>query len=121
MHACTDQIDAVVCSGACLFWSRGMKKPPEFGGFLARTNKRWRHCSDRLPLVPSASLPDKKDKDHDQSSGDQHPVLAVNTKKCKTLNEKLHRSRPQILGRISGLFVQDKRFGNANLLFLYFW
>ena len=121
MHACTDQIDAVVCSGACLFWSRGMKKPPEFGGFLARTNKRRRHCSDRLPSVPSASLPDKKDKDHDQSSGDQHPVLAVNTKKCKTLNEKLHRSRPQILGRISGLFVQDKRFGNVNLLFLYFW
>jgi hypothetical protein len=33
MHACTDQADAVVCSGACLFWSRGMKKPPEFGGF----------------------------------------------------------------------------------------
>jgi hypothetical protein len=71
-----------------------MKKPPEFGGFLQGRTKRWRRQPDGLPSVPIASLPDEKDEDHDQSRGDQHPVLAVKTKKSKTLNEKLHRPRP---------------------------
>jgi hypothetical protein len=92
-------------SGARRFPSRGTKKPPEFGGFSQRRTKTWRHWPDRSPSVPIASLPDKKDEGHDQSSGDQHPVLAVETKKCKTLNEKLHRSRP--------CFVQNKRLAWA--------
>ena len=105
-------------SNRCRFPGRGMKKPPEFGGFSQRRTTRRRRGPDRLPSVPIASLPRKKDEGHDQSRGDQHPVLPVNTKKCKTPNEKLHRSRPQFLGRISGLFMQDKRFGSANLLFI---
>jgi hypothetical protein len=63
--------------------------------------------------------PYEKNESHDQSSGDQHPVLAFKTQKSKTLDEKLHRSRPRSLGRISGLFVQDKYFGDANILFFY--
>jgi hypothetical protein len=44
---------------------------------------------------PFASPPREKNKDCDQSSDDQHPVLAFKTQKYKTLDEKLHRSRPQ--------------------------
>jgi hypothetical protein len=41
-----------------------------------------------------ARPPRKKYRDRDQSRDDQHPVLAFKTKKYKTLDEKLHRSRP---------------------------
>jgi hypothetical protein len=42
-----------------------------------------------------AGSPREKDKACDQSRDDQHPVLAFKTQKYKTLDEKLHRSRPQ--------------------------
>jgi hypothetical protein len=71
--------------------------------------------------VSSAGLPSEKNENCDQSSDDQHPVLAFKAEHRKTLDQKLHRSRPQFLGRISILFVQHKRFGSANILFLYFW
>jgi hypothetical protein len=44
---------------------------------------------------PFASPPREKNEDCDQSRDDQHPVLAFKTQKHKTLDEKLHRSRPQ--------------------------
>jgi hypothetical protein len=44
---------------------------------------------------PLASPPRDKNRDRDQSRDDQHPVLTFKTQKYKTLDEKLHRSRPQ--------------------------
>jgi hypothetical protein len=58
-----------------------------------------------------ASLPDEKNEDRDYASHDKHPVLAFETQKGEMPNEKLHRFRP--------LFVQDRRFGHENILFLY--
>jgi hypothetical protein len=72
---------------------------------------------DTWPSDSVASPPREKNEDRNQSCGDQHPVLAFKTQKYKTLDEKLHRSRPQFLGRISGLFVQDKYFDDANISF----
>jgi hypothetical protein len=45
--------------------------------------------------VSSTRRPNQQDKDGDHSNGDQHPVLALKAQKYKTLDEKLHRSRPQ--------------------------
>jgi hypothetical protein len=53
--------------------------------------------SDDPPSDPIASPPDEKKKGCDHPDQDQHPVLAFETEKCKTLNEKLHRSRAPFL------------------------
>jgi hypothetical protein len=50
-------------------------------------------CGDRSE--PVTGPPREQNEDRDQSRGDQHPVLAFKTEKYKTLDEKLHRSRPQ--------------------------
>jgi hypothetical protein len=62
-------------------------------------------------LSPIASLPDEKNKSRDHADHDEHPVLTFETQKREMLDEKLHRSRP--------LFMQDRRFGRENILFLY--
>ncbi|MEI9924562.1 MAG: hypothetical protein WDN50_14430 [Bradyrhizobium sp.] len=49
----------------------------------------------RLLSDPFARPPREENEDRDQSRDDQHPVLAFKTQKNKTLDEKLHRSRPQ--------------------------
>jgi hypothetical protein len=49
--------------------------------------------SDGLPSDPIVSPPDEEKKGRDHSDQDQHPVLAFEAEKRKTLNEKLHRSR----------------------------
>jgi hypothetical protein len=59
----------------------------------ARENIEARKC--RLLSDLLAGPPCKKNGDRDQSRDDQHPVLAFETQKYKTLDEKLHRSRPQ--------------------------
>jgi hypothetical protein len=58
-----------------------------------------------------ASLPDEENENRDHANHDKHPVLAFETQKGKMLNEKLHRAR--------SLFVQNRRFGGKNILFLY--
>jgi hypothetical protein len=47
-----------------------------------------------LPSGPTTGLPNKKDENRDQRDHDQHPVLALETEKRETLDEKLHRSCP---------------------------
>jgi hypothetical protein len=42
---------------------------------------------------PIAGPPDEKKKGCDHSDQDQHPILAFEPEKRKTLDEKLHRSR----------------------------
>jgi hypothetical protein len=59
----------------------------------ARENIEARKCGWLSDLL--AGPPCQKDKGCDQPGGDQHPVLAFETQKYKTLDEKLHRSRPQ--------------------------
>jgi hypothetical protein len=66
----------------------------------------------RLPSTSIASLPNEKDKNRDQPDSDEHPVLDFETQKGEMFNEKLHRFRPLN-------FVQDRRFGRINILFLY--
>jgi hypothetical protein len=46
--------------------------------------------SDGRPSDPIASLPHEKKKGCDHPDQDQHPILAFETEKRKTLNEKLH-------------------------------
>jgi hypothetical protein len=45
--------------------------------------------------VSSTRCPSQQDKDGDHPGGNQHPVLALEAQKYKTLDEKLHRTRPQ--------------------------
>jgi hypothetical protein len=61
----------------------------------ARAKIKAHVCADGWPSNPIASPPHKKNENRDQSRDDQHPVLAFKTQKYKTLDEKLHRSRPQ--------------------------
>jgi hypothetical protein len=63
------------------------------------------------PSGPIAGLPDEKNENRDHANHDKHPVLALETQKGEMLNEELHRAR--------SLFVQDRRFGDENILFLY--
>jgi hypothetical protein len=51
--------------------------------------------TDRVLSVSLASLANDKKENCDQSSGDQHPVLAFEAQQRKAPNQKLHRSRPQ--------------------------
>jgi hypothetical protein len=64
--------------------------------FAAARWSEWR-SSD-----PIASLPDEKNENGDQHNHDKHPVLTLETQKCKMLNEKLQA--PPLFP------VQDKRF-----------
>jgi hypothetical protein len=59
----------------------------------ARENIEARKCGLLSDLL--AGPPRQKDRGCDQSRDDQHPVLAFKTQKYKTLDEKLHRSRPR--------------------------
>jgi hypothetical protein len=76
--------------------------------------------SDGRSSDPIARLPDEEKKGRDHGDQDKHPVLAFETENRKMLDEKLHRFRSCLLCRISVLFVQDRRFGGVNILFLYF-
>jgi hypothetical protein len=60
---------------------------------------------------PVASLPDEKNEDRNYAHQNKHPVLAFETQKGEMLNKELHVAR--------SLFVQDRRFGRKNILFLY--
>jgi hypothetical protein len=71
----------------------------------------WRH-PDLTISRPVASLPDENNESCGQPNDDEHPVLDFETQKGEMLNEKMHRSR--------SLFGQDRRFGDKNILFLYF-
>jgi hypothetical protein len=71
-----------------------MKNPPKFGGSSGGSAKNRREQHGLLS-TPAARHPYEKNESHDQSSSDQHPVLAFKTHKSKTLNEKLHRFRPR--------------------------
>src|ERR1700682_1807856 len=82
-------------------------------GFDLRGGPKWR------PSDPIASLPGKKNESCDQRNHDKHPVLTSETQKSKTLNEKLHYPVPFFISRLSVFFVQDKGFGQVNILFLY--
>jgi hypothetical protein len=73
------------------FRSKGLVR----AGACGRQRRRVR--SDDPPSDPIASLPDEKKKGCDHPDQDQHPVLAFETEKRKTLNEKLHRSRAPFL------------------------
>jgi hypothetical protein len=44
--------------------------------------------------APAASPPCKKNKDCNDHSHDEHPVLDLKTQQIKMLNQKLHRFRP---------------------------
>jgi hypothetical protein len=48
-----------------------------------------RLCSNRV-----ARSPDEDNEDADQKKYNEHPVLALEAKKAKFLNEKLHCARP---------------------------
>jgi hypothetical protein len=67
---------------------------------------------DLPSLDPIAGLPNEQNIGGDQADHDKHPVLDLEAQNGETLDQKLHRSRP--------LFGQDKRFGDGNILFLYF-
>jgi hypothetical protein len=56
-----------------------------------------------------AGDPDEQDRGGNEARHDQHPVLALETEKGKTLDEKLHRCRP-FLGRTGVLTVEMNYF-----------
>jgi hypothetical protein len=75
----------------------------------------WPHFRGRLIgrfLDPVAGFPSEPDKGGDHANHDKHPVLDLEAQNGEMLDQKLHFSRP--------LFGQDKRFGDRNILFLYF-
>src|ERR1700750_64331 len=61
---------------------------------------------------PIAGFPNEKNESRDQPNHDEHPVLAFETQKGETLNEKLHCP--------GSLFVQDKRFGGGKYIISIF-
>ena len=64
-----------------------------------------------IPSIPVARSPGEDDEDCDNGRARKHPVLGVDAKNAKCLNEEVHGTRP---------FVgQATRFGNGNILFLY--
>jgi hypothetical protein len=72
--------------------------PVEPGSSRRRLRPSGTSCAIRRSSSdPIASLPDEKKKGCDHPDQDQHPVLAFETEKRKTLNEKLHRPRSPFL------------------------
>lgn len=63
----------------------------------------------RLALV--ARAPRRDDENSDNGCTCQHPILAVEPKKAKFLNEEVHRART--------FLVQTTRFVGENILFFY--
>jgi hypothetical protein len=63
-------------------------------------------------LSSIASRQDEKNESSNQSSHDQHPVLALETQKIKMSDKKFHRAAPRPV-------VEDRRFSDKNILFLY--
>lgn len=63
----------------------------------------------RLALV--ARAPRRDDENSDNSCASQHPILAVEAKKAKLMNEEIHRART--------FLVQTTRFVEENILFFY--
>jgi hypothetical protein len=84
-----------LCFGVLGFPIRENEKPAGIWRVLARVSKKFRQESDGWRSESLARLPNEKNEGRDQSSGDQHPVLAFETQKCKTPDQKLHRSCPR--------------------------
>jgi hypothetical protein len=54
-----------------------------------------------MRLIPVAGPPDECDEDCDNGCTGKHPVLAVEAKKAKFLNEEVHARAP-LLGKLRG-------------------
>ena len=63
--------------------------------------------------VPAAGAENKKNKACDDRSNDDHPVLAIEAKKGKVLDQKVQRPRAPI----SRARRKIRRFGCKNILF----
>jgi hypothetical protein len=63
--------------------------------------------------VPAAGAENKKNKACDDRSNDDHPVLAIEAKKGKVLDQKVQRPRAPI----SRARPKIRRFGCINILF----
>jgi hypothetical protein len=64
--------------------------------------QRFYRCFPRaMRLTPVAGPPNEDDEDCDNSCTRKHPVLAVETKNAKFLNEEVHARAP-LLGKLRG-------------------
>ena len=90
--ACQHRSNRRGCCVAVCRSNRGMKNC-RTGGFLRDDQED--SATDCLFSVPTASPPNEKNENCDQSGDDQHPVLAFKAQKRKMPDQKLHRSRPR--------------------------
>jgi hypothetical protein len=64
----------------------------------------WRSAHLFSELIPG--FPDEENENGNHSDHDKHPVLNLESQKSEMLDQKMHRSAPQFLGRI-GVSVEE--------------